>query len=204
MRLFPNIRYNFLVELYKDTPILLFKTPKEWEEWLSKNYDKFPAIWIKLAKKNTGAVSITSDEALEVALCYGWIDGLINKFDDKYYLTRFTPRKSKSIWSKRNVELVEQLTHKGKMHASGLALIETAKANGSWYAAYDGSKEMQMPEDFLRELAKDKEAQEFFNSLNRANTYAIAWRIQTAKKPEMRKKRMESILEMLKRGEKFH
>jgi len=192
------------VELYKDIPILLFKTPKEWEVWLEKQHDKFPAVWIKFAKKNSGAVSITYDEALEVALCFGWIDGLLNKFDEQFYVVRFTPRTNKSIWSKRNVDLVEQLIKDKKMRPSGLAAIEMAKANGSWDAAYDSSKDMQMPEDFLKELAKDKKAEAFFNSLTRANTYAIAWRLQTAKKPETRRKRMENILEMLKKGEKFH
>ena len=192
------------MELYKDTPILLFKTPKEWEVWLEKQHDKFPAVWIKFAKKNSGAVSITYDEALEVALCFGWIDGLLNKFDEQFYVVRFTPRTNKSIWSKRNVDLVEQLIKDKKMRPSGLAAIEMAKANGSWDAAYDSSKDMQMPEDFLKELAKDKKAEAFFNSLTRANTYAIAWRLQTAKKPETRRKRMENILEMLKKGEKFH
>ena len=192
------------MELYKDTPILLFKTPKELELWLEKQRDKFPAVWIKFAKKNSGAVSITYDEALEVALCFGWIDGLLNKFDEQFYVVRFTPRTNKSIWSKRNVELVEQLIKDKKMRQSGLAAIEMAKANGSWDAAYDSSKDMQIPEDFLKELSKDKKAESFFKSLTKANTYAIYWRLQTAKRPETRQKRMETILEMLKKGEKFH
>jgi uncharacterized protein YdeI (YjbR/CyaY-like superfamily) len=192
------------MELHKNTPVLLFRIPKEWEDWLENNHDKFPAIWIKFAKKNSLAVSISYDEALEVALCYGWIDGLINKYDEKYYVTRFTPRKAKSIWSKRNVELVEQLIQERKMRASGLAVVKSAKANGSWNSAYDSSKDMRIPEDFLKELVKDKKAEAFFNSLTRANTYAIAWRLQTAKKPETRQKRMETIITMLKKGEKFH
>ena len=192
------------MEIHKDTPVFLFKNSAEWEEWLLHNHDKFPAVWIKFAKKNSGAVSITYDEALEVALCFGWIDGLINKYDETFYVTRFTPRKAKSVWSKRNVELVEQLISGGKMRSSGLQTIEEAKANGSWHAAYDSSKDMHMPEDFLKELTKDKKALEFYNSLNRANTYAIAWRLQTAKRPETRQKRMEALLTMLKKGEKFH
>jgi uncharacterized protein YdeI (YjbR/CyaY-like superfamily) len=192
------------VELHKDTPVLLFKTPKAWEVWLNKNHDKFQAIWIKFAKKDSGAVSITYDEALEGALCYGWIDGLINTYDEQYYLTRFTPRKAKSVWSKRNIEIVERLIADKKMQPSGLATIEAAKANGNWENAYDSGASMQMPEDFLEELAKDKKALEFFNSLTRANTYAIAWRLQTAKRPETRQKRMKNILTMLKKGEKFH
>lgn len=192
------------METFKDIPVFLFTTQKEWEGWLSKNYDKFSAIWLKFAKKNTGVVSITYDEALEMALCYGWIDGLINKYDDTYYLTRFTPRKPKSIWSKTNRLAAEKLIKERKMQPSGLATVESAKANGQWEKAYDSSATMQVPEDFLKELAKDKKAEDFFKTLNRANTYAIAFRLQTAKKPETRAKRMEKLLEMLKNGEKLH
>lgn len=192
------------MELHKDTPVLLFSSPQEWYHWLEKNHDKFSAIWIKFAKKNSGAVSITYDEAVLGALCFGWIDGLLNKLDEKFYVVRFTPRKPKSVWSKRNVELVEQLIRDKKMHAAGMVVIEAAKKEGSWYAAYDGSKDMQIPEDFLKELAKDSKAYEFFNTLTRANTYAIAYRLQTAKRPETRQKRMEALLAMLKKGEKLH
>ena len=192
------------MELFKDTPVLLFKTQKEWEDWLEENYDKFFAIWLKFAKKNTGAVSISYEESLQVALCYGWIDGLINKYDEKYYLTRFSPRKPNSVWSKANREIVEKLIAEGKMNSSGLVAVKAAKANGRWDNAYDSSKTMRIPEDFLHELAKDKKVEEFFKTLNRANTYAIAWRLQTAHNPETRAKRMEKILEMLKRGEKLH
>jgi uncharacterized protein YdeI (YjbR/CyaY-like superfamily) len=192
------------MEMYKDLPLYLFQNVRDWEEWLTKNHDKVTAIWLKFAKKNSGATSISYDEAVPIALCYGWIDSLLNKYDEQYYVTKFTPRKAKSIWSKTNRELVEKLITEGKMKPSGLALIEAAKASGSWDKAYDSSKNMQMPEDFLKELAKDKKAQIFFNSLTRANTYAIAFRLQTAKKPETRQKRMVSILEMLKKGETFH
>ncbi len=192
------------MELHKDTPVFLFETPNEWEDWLSKNHDKFSAVWIKFAKKNSGVVSISYDEALEVALCFGWIDGLLNKFDDKHYVIRFTPRKAKSVWSKKNVEHVETLIMEGKMQPAGLVAIEIAKANGSWHNAYDSSTEMQIPKDFLQELAKNTSAESFFKSLNKTNTYAIVWRLQTAKTPETRQKRMEKILAMLRKGEKFH
>src|SRR5258708_4776316 len=156
------------MELHKNLPVYLFQNAAEWEKWLHKNYDKFPAIWIKFAKKNSGIVFLTYDEALEAALCYGWIDGLLNKYDEHYYLIRFTPRKVKSVWSKRNIEIVERLIAKGKMQAMGLAAIEAAKTNSSWYSAYDSSKNTQMPDYFLKKLAKDKEAEIFFKSLNRA------------------------------------
>src|SRR5579872_3891225 len=132
---------------HKDLPVLLFENQQEWEEWLKKNSDKYPAIWIKFAKKNTGAVSITYDEALQVALCYGWIDGLINKYDQTYYLTRFTPRKTQSIWSKTNRQAVEKLIEDGKMQPSGMATVEFAKSNGRWENAYDSSTTMLVPED---------------------------------------------------------
>lgn len=192
------------MEMVKDTPVYLFIIPKEWEEWLKEHHDKFPAIWLKFAKKNTGSVSTTYDEALQVALCYGWIDGLINKYDEQYYLTRFTPRKPQSVWSKTNRELAEKLIKEGRMKQSGLSAIENAKANSRWESAYDGAKNIEVPQDFLKKLGKDKKAEEFFQSLNRANIYAIAWRLQTAHKPETRERRLRMILEMMKRGEKFH
>lgn len=190
--------------MHKDVPVYLFENKDQLEDWLKKNHDHFTAIWIKIARKNTGAVSITYDEALRIALCFGWIDGLINKYDEKYYLTRFTPRKKTSVWSKRNRLLANKLIAQGSMYPSGLKIIEEAKINGSWHNAYDGSAEMKVPDDFMNELAKNKKAEEFFLSLNRANTYAIAWRLQTAKKPETRGKRIEKIITMLSKGEKLH
>ncbi|HVA96329.1 MAG TPA: YdeI/OmpD-associated family protein [Candidatus Acidoferrales bacterium] len=192
------------MELHKNIPVYVFLTVNEWEEWLASNHDSVQAIWMKVAKKNGGATSISYDEALIGALSYGWIDGLINRYDEQYYLTRFTPRGEKSVWSKRNQQIVEKLTTEGKMQPPGLGIVNKAKANGRWHVSYDSPKEMEVPEDFLKELAKDKKAEEFFRSLNRANTYAIAWRLQTAKKPETRKKRMEILLGMMKKGEKLH
>src|SRR5258706_1850488 len=147
------------MELHKEIPVLLFKTSKAWEAWLEKNHDTFATIWLKFAKKKSSAVSLSYEDAVPIALCYGWIDSLLNKYDDKYYVIKFTPRKPKSVWSKTNQELVRSLIKTGKMQPSGLALIEAAKKNGSWDKAYDGSKSMQMPGDFLKELAKDKKAE---------------------------------------------
>jgi uncharacterized protein YdeI (YjbR/CyaY-like superfamily) len=192
------------MEMLKDLPVYLFTTPKEWEAWLSENYNKVHAVWIKFAKRDSGAVSVSYDEALQVALCYGWIDGLINKYDKKFYVTRFSPRKSHSIWSKTNRELAEKLISEGKMRTGGLITIEAAKVNGRWENAYDSASTMHVPEDFLKELSKNKKAEEFFQTLNRANTYAIAFRLQTAKTPETRAKRMEKLLAMMKKGEKLH
>src|SRR6185369_11298873 len=139
--------------------------------------------WLKFFKKNSGVQSINYDQALDVALCYGWIDSQLKSFDEKAYLQKFTPRRSKSIWSKRNVEYIERLMKAGRMKPAGIKQYEEAKADGRLEAAYDKPSEMKMPEDFLAELAKNKKANAFFQTLNKANTYAIAWRLQTAKKP---------------------
>ena len=155
-------------------------------------------------KKDSGVKSVTYDEALDVALCYGWIDGQKNKHDARSWVQKFTPRRARSIWSKRNVEHVERLIAEGKMTAAGWVQIEAAKADGRWTRAYDAAKDMKVPEDFLKELSKNKKAKAFFDTLNKANTYAIAWRLQTAKKPETRERRMNALLEMMKKGEKLH
>jgi uncharacterized protein YdeI (YjbR/CyaY-like superfamily) len=201
---FSKIVYNSIMDTFKDVSILHFTTPALWEAWLKKHQATEQALWMKFAKKDSGAVSISYDEALNVALCYGWIDGQVQKFDAQYWLTRFTPRRSKSIWSKRNREIVTTLIAQGKMQPAGLAQIEAAKKDGRWDAAYDTPKNMIMPEDFLNALAKDKKAEAFFQTLSKANTYAIGWRLQTAKKPETREKRMQTILEILAKGEKCH
>jgi len=187
-----------------DLQILSFKSPKAWASWLAKNHSTSSGLWLRLFKKDSGVATVTHAEALDEALCYGWIDGQLEKYDEKSWLRKFTPRRPKSIWSKRNVEHVNRLTQAGKMKPSGLKEVEAAKADGRWGRAYDSPSAMQVPEDFLKALSKDKKAQAFFETLNKANTYAIAWRLQTAKKPETRAKRMQAILKMLKRGEKLH
>jgi uncharacterized protein YdeI (YjbR/CyaY-like superfamily) len=157
-----------------------------------------------MAKKASGIASVTHDEALDVALCYGWIDGQRKTQDDTYFLQKFTPRRPKSLWSKRNIEKIAALTAAGKMQPSGLAEVAAAQGDGRWDAAYDSPKNMIVPEDFLKALAENPQAQIFFNTLNQANTYAIAWRLQTAKKPETRQRRFDALLAMLAKGEKLH
>lgn len=187
-----------------DLQIILFGRPKEWEDWLEQNHADTKGIWLRLSKKNSGISSVTYSEALEVALCYGWIDGQAKKYDEHSYLQKFTPRRPQSIWSKRNIEHIKRLIKEGKMKLSGLKEAEKAKADGRWERAYDSPGNMVLPEDFLRELSKSKKAEAFFESLSKTNKYSIAWRLQTAKKPETREKRMKAMLEMLERGEKFH
>lgn len=188
----------------KTQNIRKFRSSKLWRAWLEKNYSKSDGIWLQFFKKNSGQKTITHAEALDEALCFGWIDGQANSFDEKSWLQKFTPRRPKSIWSKKNTLNVQRLIESGRMHSAGLAEVEAAKSDGRWKKAYDSPKDMNMPEDFLKELSRNKKAQKFFESLNRTNLYSIHWRLQTAKKPETRQKRMLTILEMLERGEKFH
>jgi uncharacterized protein YdeI (YjbR/CyaY-like superfamily) len=189
----------------KDEPeIIEFPSAKEWERWLAKKHEDSAGVWIRFFKKGSGIASVTHAEALLAALCFGWIDGPLKKHDEHSWLHKFAPRRPRSIWSKRNRELVEQLAVDGKMKPAGSKEVEAAKADGRWDRAYDSPSKMTVPEDFLNELSKNKKARTFFETLNKANTYAITWRLQTAKKPDTRERRMSAIIEMLAKGEKFH
>ena len=172
--------------------------------WLAIHHDTSKGVWLRLFKKQSGITSITYSDALDAALCYGWIDGQKKSYDTESWLQKFTPRRPKSIWSKRNREHIARLEEAGQMKAAGTKQVEDAKTDGRWEQAYDSPSNMVVPADFLKELAKDKKKETFFKTLNRANVYAIVWRLQTAKKPETRNKRMKAILEMLHKGEKFH
>ena len=184
--------------------VLPFKTAEAFGVWLQKHHSTSPGIWIQFYKKGSGTQTITYAKALDEALCYGWIDSQAKSFDDKSYLQRFGPRKPKSMWSKRNRTHIERLTKEGRMKPAGLSQVASAKADGRWDGAYDSPKNMEVPDDLLKALAKHKKAEQFFKSLNKANVYAIAWRLQTAKKPETRQKRMDLILAMLKKGQTFN
>jgi uncharacterized protein YdeI (YjbR/CyaY-like superfamily) len=187
-----------------DLPILTFTSSEDFTSWLAKHHKVSSGIWIRLFKIKSGVPTITYAEALDVALCYGWIDGQKKAYDTESWLQKFTPRRRKSIWSKRNREHVERLDKSGMMKAAGIKEVEAAKADGRWEQAYESSGNMTVPPDFLNELAKNKKAEAFFKTLNKTNIYSIVWRLQTAKKSETRNKRMKAILEMLKKGEKFH
>jgi uncharacterized protein YdeI (YjbR/CyaY-like superfamily) len=184
--------------------VAAFSSAKKLELWLAKNHAKSNGIWVRFFKKNSDVPSVSYDEALDAALCIGWIDGQLKKYDEESWLRKFTPRRPKSVWSKRNREHVERLTRAGKMQTAGLEEVEAAKQDGRWKAAYDSPSKMVIPDDFLKELAKSERAKAFFETLNRANVYAIVWRLQTAKKPESRQKRLKTILAMLAKGERFH
>ncbi len=187
-----------------DIEIKLFTTPKAWRAWLEKNHTKDEGVWVRFYKKDSGKKSINYAQALDEALCFGWIDGLVNKYDADSYMQKFTPRRSRSMWSKRNREHVARLIMEKRMTPAGLKAIESAKADGRWESAYDSPKNMKVPEDFLKELKKNKKAYAFYQTLNKANTYAIAWRLQTAKEPKTREKRLRALLAMLAEEKKIH
>jgi len=187
-----------------ELPTLPFESKKKWADWLAKQHDKSAGVWLKLAKKDSGIASVTIVEALDVALCYGWIDGQRLSFDEKYYLQKYTPRRSKSIWSKINVEKVERLIASGDMKPTGLKAVELAKQDGRWAAAYEGQRNITVPADFQAALDQNKKAKAFFATLNSVNRYAFLFRIHTAKKVETRARRISQFVEMLERNEKFH
>jgi uncharacterized protein YdeI (YjbR/CyaY-like superfamily) len=186
------------------TPTKSFKTAKEWREWLAKNHAKSGGVWLRIYKKGSGTRTVSYAEALDEALCFGWIDGQKAKYDESSWLQKFTPRRPKSIWSKKNREHVARLIKEKRMTAAGQKEVDAAKSDGRRDSAYDGASTMTVPEDFLKELKKDKRAYAFFKTLNRANTYAIGWRLQTAKKPETRERRKAQMLAMMREGRKLH
>ena len=187
-----------------DLPVLSFATQEEFVSWQMHNHTDMNGIWVRFYKKNSGIKTIVYDEALDVALCYGWIDGQLKKYDETSYIQRFTPRRAKSIWSKRNVGKVENLIQDGKMKPSGLKEFEAAKADGRYESSYDSQGNMIIPTDFLTEIEKNKKAHEFFKTLNKTNLYAIGWRLQTATNPQIRIKRINELIEKLEKEQKFH
>lgn len=190
-------------DLPTDLPIKLFKSATAWEKWLTTQRATDGA-WLKIAKKDSGAISVSYAQALEVALCHGWIDGLKRSCDAQYFLQRFTPRRARSLWSKINIGKAEALLAAGRVSAAGLREIEAAKADGRWAAAYDSARNMPVPEELAAALAKNAKARQCFEQLDRTNRYAVCWRVQTAKRPETRAARVEKLVAMLARGEKIH
>ncbi len=184
--------------------IRLFRDAKAWEAWLEKNHVKAPGIVMRFAKKGASVKSVSFQEALDVALCYGWIDGQGKSEGDETYLQRFTPRRKRSTWSKRNRARALELIEEGRMRPAGLAEVERAKEDGRWDAAYDSPSQATVPPDLEAALKRNKKAKEFFGTLNATNRYAILHRIQTAKKPETRERRIKRFVEMLERGEKIY
>lgn len=190
-------------ELPTDLPIKLFKDAAAWEKWLAAHGDA-PGLWLKIAKKDQGVTSVNYSDALDVALCHGWIDGLKRACDEQYFLQRFTPRKPRSLWSKLNVARIEKLIGSGRMQPAGLREVERAKADGRWEAAYHAASGMDVPPELAMALKKNAKARKAFEALNATNRYAFCWRVHTAKKPETKQARVEKFVQMLERGEKIH
>ena len=182
----------------------LFKDQAAWSAWLDKNHERSSGVWLRLAKKNSGLQSVTYAEALEAALCYGWIDGHKRPESDQAWLQRFCPRSAKSIWSRINREKALALIKRGRMMPAGQQAIEQARSNGRWESAYDSPSRASVPDDFQAALKLSPKAKGFFETLDRANRYAILFRIQTAKRPETRARNIQKFVAMLERGEKIH
>jgi uncharacterized protein YdeI (YjbR/CyaY-like superfamily) len=187
-----------------DYDIQPFTTKAAFAAWMVKNHATCDGLWVKMAKKTSGLPTVTYAEALDVALCYGWIDGQAKTVDDTFYMQKFTPRRAKSMWSQINRGHVARLIKAGKMQPAGQAQIDAAKADGRWDAAYDSPTNIQMSDDFKQALAANPKAKAFYETLNKTNTYAFLWRIATAKRPETRAARIKKLIAMLANGEKFH
>jgi len=187
-----------------DLPILPFERQKDWAVWLAKNHAKSAGVWLKLAKKASGIKSVTYDEALEVALCYGWIDGQRRSHDETSWLQKFTPRGPKSIWSKINTEKAQRLIESGQMKPAGLKAVESARQDGRWDVAYAPQSKAAVPDDLQAELDRNAKAKAFFATLDSRNRYAILHRVHTAKKAETRAKRIEQFIRMLEKNEKIY
>ncbi|NLE80334.1 MAG: hypothetical protein GX610_12265 [Rhodococcus sp.] len=188
----------------QDLPVELFADQSEFRTWLAAHHDSSPGLELKMAKKSSAQTSIDYAQALEVALCFGWIDSRAKRIDDDWFVQRFTPRKPTSPWSKRNCDLVTALAEQGLLEPAGAVEVERAKADGRWDRAYDGPKNAKMPDDFLEALSRSPEAAAFFETLNSQNRYAIFYRLQDAKRPETRARRIEKFVQQLAEKRKFH
>ncbi len=186
-----------------DLPVIPFASAAEWEAWLEGNPES-SGIWLQIAKKASGIPTVTYAEALDVALCFGWIDGQKAGHDETYFLQRFTPRRARSKWSKINVAKIAELEAAGRMRPAGLAEVERAKSDGRWDAAYGGSASITVPEDLQAALDARPAAKEFFATINRTNRYAVLYRVHDAKRPETRARRIATLVDMLAEGRTIH
>ncbi len=185
-------------------PVLSFAAVLEWEEWLGEHHDASGGLWLKIAKKGSGITTISYAEALDGALCFGWIDGQKAAFDERFWLQRFTPRGPRSKWSRINRDRAEQLAREGRMKPAGLAQVERARADGRWELAYEGQRRATVPEDLQRALDLNPRARAFFETLDNGNRYAILYRVQDAKRPETRARRIAQYIAMLAEQRKIH
>jgi uncharacterized protein YdeI (YjbR/CyaY-like superfamily) len=187
-----------------DLPVIPFASRDDWEAWLVQNHDSADGLWIKIAKKASGIATVTHAEALEVALCYGWIDGQRDRLDDSWFLQRFTPRRARSKWSQVNRGKVTELIERGLMQPAGLREVERAKADGRWDAAYESWRTATVPDDLRRELDRNPSAREAFDALDSRNRYAILYRLHDAKRPETRARRLAEFVRMLAEGRRLY
>jgi uncharacterized protein YdeI (YjbR/CyaY-like superfamily) len=183
---------------------LLVEDASAWRRWLSREHERAPGVWLILHKKGGSVTRLTYADALDEALCFGWVDGQLSARDRESYRQRFTPRRPRSSWSARNVERIERLEREGRLHAAGRAAVERARADGSWSRAYAPSSKATVPEDLARALQQDAKASAMFDRLSAANRYAILYRLETAKRSDTRARRLETCVEMLRRNETFH
>jgi uncharacterized protein YdeI (YjbR/CyaY-like superfamily) len=193
-----------VISSIKNDPVISFASRAAWAAWLGEHQAAASGLWLKLAKKGSGIATVTYAEALEVALCYGWIDGQKDRLDADYWLQRFTPRTSRSKWSKINCDKATGLIERGEMKPAGRRQIELAKADGRWDAAYHSQSVIEVPDDLRQELEENANARDFFSTLDSANRYAILYRIQDAKKPETRARRIQQLVAMLDEHKKIH
>jgi uncharacterized protein YdeI (YjbR/CyaY-like superfamily) len=187
-----------------DDPKVRFASAAEWEQWLEVNHAASDGVWVEIAKKDSGIESVRYPEVLESALCFGWIDGRRDALDERFFLQRFTPRRSRSRWSRINRETAERLISEGRMRPAGLAEVKRAKADGRWEAAYEGQGRSTVPDDLQRELDARPKAKAAFAELNSQNRYAILYRLQDAKRPDTRARRLEKFVAMLEAGERIY
>ena len=185
-------------------PVMTFESTDAWDIWLAAHHADSPGLWLKIAKKGAEGRTVSYSDALDVALCHGWIDGQKGRHDDEYWLQRFTPRKPGGNWSKINTDRAAALIASGRMRPAGLGEVERARADGRWEQAYESQSRMTVPEDLARALAANERARAFFATLDSANRYAILYRIGTAKKPETRAKRIDTFVTMLSEHKKIH
>lgn len=187
-----------------ELPELVVSDARAWREWLGEHHEE-PGVWLVLAKKGASQpTSLTYEQALEEALCHGWIDGQVGRRDEGTYRQRFTPRRRRSAWSKRNATIAERLLAEGRMHAAGIVEVERAKADGRWQAAYTGSASIEVPPDLIEALTAEPKAQAMFERLSRQNRYAILYRIATAKRADTRARRIQQFVTMLTHGETIY
>lgn len=192
------------METLAGLPLVLFESQQEWEGWLDAHHAQPQGVWLKIAKKGAQVSSVSYADALDGALCYGWIDAQKKPYDDTFWLQKFTPRRPKSVWSKVNTGKAMRLIEAGTMKPAGLREVDAAKQDGRWEAAYEPQSNLTIPDDFQVELDRHPQAKEFIDTLNKVNRYAMCHRIATAKKAETRKARIDKFIAMLAKGEKLY